>query len=91
MAAHWAIMDPKLHLRIVAYFIEANATYSDIQKAHTISLTHLSAVYDRIVRGEPGDLSHQLDLDDALQMGARDGLWTMQHDKDSDEVMVVLC
>lgn len=84
-------MDPKLHLRIVAYFIEANATYSHIPQARTISLTHLSAVYDRIVRGEPGDLSHQLNLDDALQLGARDGLWTMQYDKDSDETIVVLC
>jgi hypothetical protein len=87
-------MDPKLHLRVVAYFIEANATYSDSQQARTISLDHLSAIYDRIVRGETAELTQPLpqpwSLDDALHMGARQGLWTMQYDQDADETIVVL-
>lgn len=83
-------MDPKLHVRIVAYFIEANATYSRAQQAHTISLPDLAAIYDRIVRGEPADLSQQLKLEDALQMGARDGLWTMRYDKTIDATIIVL-
>lgn len=83
-------MDPKLHVRIVAYFIEANATYSDVQRAHTISLPDLAAIYDRIVRGEPADLSHQMKLEDALQMGARDGLWTLRYDQAINATVVVL-
>lgn len=90
IAANCTVMDPKLHLRIVAYFIEANATYSDSQMARTISLSHLSAVYNRIVRGETPELSQSLSLGDALQMGAREGLWKVQYDKDIGATIVVL-
>jgi hypothetical protein len=90
MAAHWATMDPKLHLRIVAYFIEANATYSDIQQAHTISVAHLMAVYNRIVLAEALETSQHLSLLDALEHGVSDGLWIITYDEDTDTEMVVL-
>lgn len=83
-------MDPKLHLRIVSYFIEANATYSDSQKACTISVAHLFAVYNRIVLGEAPETSEHMSLLDALEYGVREGLWVITYDEDADTEMVVL-
>jgi hypothetical protein len=83
-------MDVQLHLRVVAYFIEANATYSDTRHARIISVPCLLAVYNRIVLGEVPDLPHDLSLDEALEMGVRDGLWGIEYDKDIDIEIVVL-